>query len=1213
MIGRQLEEYTILELAGQGGQASVYRGENARGESVAIKMLSSPDNAERFIREYQTLQSLSHENLIRVYRSGTVEQLPYFVMDFVSGKDLMHYVQSRCPGLWKHPEWIKTVTPLIRQLCEVLAFIHSRGMIHRDLKPANILVTADGHLTLMDFGLVFSHDFRTMTREGMFMGSIPYMSPEQILEQELDRRSDLYSLGVILYQLAVNEIPYLYSSTINLLEKIIRNEVVPFDKRGIKVPDWYAGIVDHLLRREREDRPSDSREVQGVIEDGILGSGLPDKDSIPVTSVEQFPPLPLFIGRRFEMTLGEKALNSQNDPENPILMFHGEPGIGKSRLLDEISVLAREKSWRVIRCDCRGDGQPFAPLADLCAPLIRELKIMPESRSAMFLENRGKLLGRVVRGFLTLRCVQDEPEPPVLSWQKAKERFTRLLIRITMRWAQMNPIILIWDNLDIADTETLCVITRWIQYLQDHPGLPFVMVGAYRSIVDMAASPMASLLQTVSEYPHAVHQQIAPLSREEITAFIHSSLPEVPPDPVLKKLIYEKAGGNPFFIRSILSGCQQATRDYQVLLDDTITITDAVLPRAVQEGLIGNLDDLPDIQRKTLDVFAVAGTFGSVDLAVNLSGISHWRILGAIGEMLQAGVIQESHVEYPIRYRFSNGLISDLVYQNMGSARRRILHRKIMDYFIRQMEAQPGYVPPEEIARHCVGARRAANACQWYRDAGFKALKLWSPGIALEYTEQAISIIDSKKVSVPVETRLDIYMIKAKMSEMIGEMDSAGLWMNRAREEAEHEGTPIQYANILIELSDLASCQAQTPLIVEYASKALAIMDMAADKMGMARCHNLLGIAAAMGNNESAAMDHFNTLIALTDPGETPQFQASALNNIGMVLNSMGKYEEGIARLKEGLVLRKAYNLRRDMAESQGNLANVYRTLCKYEKASVYYQDAYRSFLEIEDVLNAAVVLSFAADTEGYIARFKAAETMSLEALELAKTLQSTSWRKSHIMFNHGKILAALGRLEEARKIVKAAHESFRKYDHIRLIAESGFLLGWIGMNLGCYDELESLLTRLDRDRSDPELAAIIPFIRYYFNSKVTTKIDIDETKIKALLNQDQWSGSSNLTEIVALIVETMLNIGDWDRGEEYLDHMLPESPGTGTIVQFRHAYYRLRIATARNKAANIEKWQQEYQRLLMRICAGMDPKNIDSFKQRIEFDHLIMLRLLED
>ncbi len=247
-------DYTIDEEIGAGGMSVVYRSrQESLGRSVAIKVLraeiaAQPSLVERFEREAQSLAALQHENILHIYEYRIDGDAPYMVTEHVEGVDLYDVLDrhQRLP--------VDVAAVVAAQVARALDYAHSRGVIHRDVKPANIMFTAQGGIKLMDFGIARQADSKDLTQAGSGVGTPAYMSPEQILCEKLDGRTDIWSLGVALYHMVTGTKPFLQEESRSVLHKIRSDKPTSPRQLNSAVPRPLERIILRCLEKRSRDR-----------------------------------------------------------------------------------------------------------------------------------------------------------------------------------------------------------------------------------------------------------------------------------------------------------------------------------------------------------------------------------------------------------------------------------------------------------------------------------------------------------------------------------------------------------------------------------------------------------------------------------------------------------------------------------------------------------------------------------------------------------------------------------------------------------------------------------------------------------------------------------------------------------------------------------------------------------------------------------------------
>ena len=271
LLGRALGHYRILSWLGAGGMGEVFLAEDTRLErSVALKVLppevtSDPDRRERFTREARAASALNHPNVATIHDIGEVEGISFIAMEYVEGETL---AQTIGHGPLPTPE----VLHIAVQAADALDAAHAKGIIHRDIKPANLMVTSRGQLKVLDFGLakLGAHRTTTASREapraagtapGVMMGTVDYMSPEQVLGRVADHRSDLFSLGIVLYELLTARLPFAAGTAGERMDRIVHSEPDPVPQPADETATRLLHIVRKCLEKVPERRYQSAREV----------------------------------------------------------------------------------------------------------------------------------------------------------------------------------------------------------------------------------------------------------------------------------------------------------------------------------------------------------------------------------------------------------------------------------------------------------------------------------------------------------------------------------------------------------------------------------------------------------------------------------------------------------------------------------------------------------------------------------------------------------------------------------------------------------------------------------------------------------------------------------------------------------------------------------------------------------------------------------------
>ncbi|MFC1540279.1 protein kinase [Gemmatimonadota bacterium] len=272
MIGKTIGQYQVIDKIGEGGMGTVFKAEDTTlHRLVALKTLSGhltedEEARERFTREAQSASSLNHPNITTVYEFLEDEDTRLICMEYVEGKTIRDMVESGVVS-------VRKAIDIIIQAAEALDAAHNKGILHRDVKSANIMVNMEGRVKVMDFGLAHLEEKSQLTRTGTTMGTLSYSSPEQISGRTVDRRSEIFSLGAVFYELLTGQLPFKASNEAEILFAIINNEPPRVSKLRDDVPELVEAVVSRMLEKDVDLRyPNcaelidDLKAVQGEFE-----------------------------------------------------------------------------------------------------------------------------------------------------------------------------------------------------------------------------------------------------------------------------------------------------------------------------------------------------------------------------------------------------------------------------------------------------------------------------------------------------------------------------------------------------------------------------------------------------------------------------------------------------------------------------------------------------------------------------------------------------------------------------------------------------------------------------------------------------------------------------------------------------------------------------------------------------------------------------------
>jgi serine/threonine protein kinase/WD40 repeat protein len=444
--GTRLGPYEIVEPLGSGGMGEVYRARDPRlGREVAIKLVAtdgppSPDRLRRFETEARAAAALSHPNVVTVFDVGTHEGYPYLVLELLEGETLRETLRSGVPGLRQAVSWALEVS-------RGLGAAHERGIVHRDLKPENVFLTRDGRVKVLDFGLAKLHETLVSngadresptatkgTSPGVLLGTIGYMSPEQVKGETPDPRTDIFALGTLLYELLTGRKAFGGGTAPEVLASILRDEPPALEGQVPGVPASLEAVVRRCLGKRPSDRFSSARGVEAALETVLAGLE-PSRVSLarPTEPRGPYPGLSSFTeadaGRFFGREAEVESLWAKLR-QRKLLALIGPSGAGKTSFVRAGLVPSRPSGWGAIVSTPGG-----APMRSLAQALVEVLPSDAETMKQLLGFDEPDVAFSMVRKWreshLEAVLVVDQLEELfTLNPKEVQERFTELLGRL---------------------------------------------------------------------------------------------------------------------------------------------------------------------------------------------------------------------------------------------------------------------------------------------------------------------------------------------------------------------------------------------------------------------------------------------------------------------------------------------------------------------------------------------------------------------------------------------------------------------------------------------------------------------------------------------------------------------------------------------------------------------------------------------------------------
>ena len=725
--------YEILAAVGSGGLGTVYRARDVKDDSiVALKMLNivGEEAQRRFLREFNILSRIRHPRIVRSHRWGLYAGKPYFSMDYISGRPLSDLIAGAGDLERLRTAWLLS---LIRQIGEGLAYIHEQGVVHRDLKPSNIMISdvkGEPEVTILDLGLARFRESRDqrVTPAGRPTGTVEYMSPEQIRARRTDQRSDLYSLGVILYEILTGKPPFTGENPASVMFQHLRD--LPRPPRLITggAPTRIEESVMKLLEKEPIDRYSSVESLLHGLSDRVEGAFDEEHRDAPVSiptaqetgdapiSMPYAPVLqPQFQGRDREMKALREILSETGEGMGRMVLVSGEAGIGKSQLLDEFQADARVHGMRVLTGGCYESGGPaFGPFLET----LHDLAEQPGIQDSDLEESVKRVLAQI-----------EQPAPGDLT-----DRYPamEILSEFLGDLSRQTPTLFCIEDLQWADDLSL----RFLDFTRRDPDpTPLVFGLACRKEGEDSLPARIEAVFRREDLPGVMHLQLDALGFEETTNLAASMLGEQTVPGLEARRIYEETGGNPLFVVELVRG---SIADGSIWKDSAgirrwPESTEWPMPSGIMQAIESRLGRLRSTQRQALEYASIFRGAFSFDLISEVWREDELQLLETLEGHVRLGLLKDLQ-DREGRYQFSHGLIQRAVYDGISANKRMLLHQEAGRALEPRFESG-GPETLDDLAYHFSRSNDLEKAVRHVTASGRLALRMCDFSRALEQFE----------------------------------------------------------------------------------------------------------------------------------------------------------------------------------------------------------------------------------------------------------------------------------------------------------------------------------------------------------------------------------------------------------------------------------------------------------------------------------------------
>jgi serine/threonine protein kinase/tetratricopeptide (TPR) repeat protein len=942
----------------EGAKAEGAKAEGAKAGRVALKivhphLLETEGFLQRFLREAELGRKVDHGNVVRTLAVATAEhegrQIHYMVMEYVEGRSLRQLLRD----LGTVPEtFLREITA---QVADGLAAIHAAGIVHRDLKPENVLITDDQHVRIMDLGVAKLQEASVaLTSAGHFVGSLLYAAPEQFRSQKGAPPADLYSLGVMLYELATGDNPFRRDDPAGCIQAQLRFEARPAAEANPEVSAFFSEVVGTLLAKHPDERFASAEQLRSVIDDGERSAWWATRQKAlrehrPALQVSRETAV---HGRERELKLLADAWEQACQGPGGTVFIHGEAGLGKTRLIDEFLHRLDGGDAHILY----GSYSPSGGLGGLSASILEQFG------AAGLEESLRPYLGPTPRLVPAFSALIKHESPPPDAESLGGDALHALICHLMKALADEKPTLWIVEDIHNAAEESRKLVLSLAR-----------AVGSHRALLLITTRPglPEDELAHFSRLPHFRRADLGRLSPREVIELLRDAFKS---DALAEKLggnIAYKSDGVPFFVFEMLRGLKSGLFLKQ-LTDGSYVQTEVIgeieVPSAVRDIIAARLSSLSDEDRDLLDVASVQGFEFESDLVAKVCGAPRIQVLRRLAALeRRSGVVRSAGRVY----RFDHHQIQEILYTCLPQELREAYHTMLAEAFAARAGEDTSGEAAVFLASHHLQGSQPERALDYLDPALDHLERSYRSGAALKMVNRALEVPDL----LAGERRVKILLRKFDRQDLLGRWD-------------EQEAVLAEAAALADESGDLG--------LRSRAQRAWGIhlTQIAAYEEARARFAKAGELARAAGDRAQ---------------------EANAERNLGTVCHRLGRIEEARRHFEDSLALAREIGDREGETKSTGNLGIVFVRLGRRGEARGYFERALELSRERGDRQGEAAIIGNLGVI--YLDRGRYAEGRECFARKLTLS-REIGYRKGEVaaMGALGTVLADFGRFAEARK-----------------------------------------------------------------------------------------------------------------------------------------------------------------------------------------------------
>lgn len=1019
--------YTIIKKLGEGGSGEVFEVQDSLRDHqrLAMKVLHGIDRTgdateEAFRNEVTRLVELSHPNLVRIFDFGTVQSArearflrrKFFTMEFLSGTDTLAWIAHRVEQERRE----ELLELLMLQTLSVLAYVHREGIIHFDVKPQNLVLADESEsaelpvVKLMDFG--FSSKYNDVL-EHPIRGTLEYTAPELLSGATFDHRIDLYSLGATFFHLLEGRCAFEARHPAELVKKIVSEEV------SCRTESPLRSVVRRLMEKVPARRfPTAETAARALVE---MRPTL-----VPIFEYYfGFARRPKFVGRKKELETLNDAITvlkgRASDEQRTAIVITGPEGIGKTSVLREAVKYARLNDLAVYEMTPISRDVPFNAIASILPFLSSEVQSNGE-RGIALVQRYAPTLGLTAPGVIRTG-----------RWGEQRDVFVEILSRFLYECSAISPFIIVADDLNAVDEESLRV-------------LRMVLREALRGrLLILAAATGETSTAIAPEY--AVHIILRDLDPEDVMRMCELVLGSIPAIEQVGSALFSLYGGTPIVVVEALNALShllpaeglQRSESAQALIE----ALESQLPKDIDEFLLTRFRRLSTERQLLLKVLACFQYPVSLEVLYHILPFHPVRLSGHVRFLRIDGLLGSADTDRFVYIRLRR--LKEAIYAMTGAERAEI--HAMISTTLREKFAQHDFMMLQELAYQSAAAGLHAEAALWYERAAEAGVEQYALQRSLQLIEEAIRLTEQALGDASLR-RLKVKQVTLfYRAAMFREAVDLGMQLVH-----EQDIEPARRATVFKYMGMALSRLGEAEKAEEYINLVLQVSTDRAEQLELRQ--ELVGVQIAAGHFKEAEEESLKQL-EIARRLSNARLLGAIYTDLGIVNFFQDRFDEAVHYFSDAL---KQYELIDDQGKivnAINNIGNALSAKGEYAQAIEYWQRALNTSLNFGTLSQQAQIYSNLGIAHVQMKQYNLAKEYYDKAIDLCKRTGSAV-NLAAALTNLGELHFAEGEYENALNTWREAKQVAEMIDHPYLIAEIALHFVELYSHLGDLKEMEA-------------------------------------------------------------------------------------------------------------------------------------------------------------